>query len=106
MSAETPASERLDEAKVRDIAALARLTLTEAEVASFARQFTSIIEYFHLLDDAAVEGVVPAYLLNVLEGDLRADEPRPGIDREEFLSQAPVRVGERIKVAPVINAED
>ncbi len=99
-------SDRIDETKVRAIAELARLALTDTEVASFSQQFTAIIEYFHLLDDASVADVPPAYLLNVREDTMRADEPGTCIDREEFLSQAPVRAGERIKVAPVINAED
>lgn len=100
--AEAIASDRIDEKKVREIAVLARMDLTEAEVALFPQQFTAIIEYFHLLDDADVHDVPPAYLLEVREGPLRADEPRPGMDREEFLSQAPVRVGDQIKVAPVL----
>lgn len=99
------AEDTLDETKVRKIAELARLHLTDAETASFTRQFASIIEYFHLLDDAAVEGVVPAYLLTIREGEMRADVPAPGIDREDFLSQAPVREGNQVLVAPVLNAE-
>lgn len=107
MSAEpAPPGDRIDEARVRAIAELARLALTDAEVASFSQQFTRIIEYFHLLDDADVADVVPAYLLAIREGDLRADVPGACIPREEFLAQAPVRVENRVKVAPVINAED
>jgi aspartyl-tRNA(Asn)/glutamyl-tRNA(Gln) amidotransferase subunit C len=99
------ASDRIDEAKVRAIAKLARMDLTESEVASFSQQFTAIIEYFHLLDDADVHDVLPAYLLEIREGLMRPDEPRPGMDREEFLSQAPVRVGHQIKVAPVLKED-
>jgi aspartyl-tRNA(Asn)/glutamyl-tRNA(Gln) amidotransferase subunit C len=99
-------SERIDESKVRAIAHLARMDLTDAEAATFSKQFTDIIAYFHLLDDAQVEDVPPAYLLTIREGAMRTDEPQPGIDREEFLEQAPVREGDQIKVAPVLNADD
>jgi len=43
--------------------------------------------------------------LTIREGEMRADVPAPGIDREDFLSQAPVREGNQVLVAPVLNAE-
>jgi aspartyl-tRNA(Asn)/glutamyl-tRNA(Gln) amidotransferase subunit C len=103
--AEDTTSERIDESKVREIAKLARMDLTDTEVASFSKQFNDIIAYFRLLD-AKVDDVPPAYLLTIHEGDMRPDVTQPGIEREEFLAQAPVREGNEIKVAPVLNAED
>jgi aspartyl-tRNA(Asn)/glutamyl-tRNA(Gln) amidotransferase subunit C len=104
--AEETTSVRIDEETVRAIARLARMDLTPNEVASFSKQFTDIIRYFHLLDDAQVDDVLPAYLLTIREGEMRPDVTQPGIEREEFLAQAPVREGNQIKVAPVLNAED
>lgn len=91
----------IDPATARHIAMLARLGIGADEVEAFSRQMTTIIEYFNMLGEVDVTDVPPANLLNVVNDDHRGDEPRPGLDREEFLNGAPARAEGYVKIAPV-----
>ncbi len=75
--------------QVERIAELARLALTDREKELFARQLTRVLEYFGQLAALDTRGV-PA-MARVEEGARaeRADEPRPSLDRDEALRNAP-----------------
>ena len=80
--------------QVRKLAALAHLSLTDEECAGFTEDLERILEYAESLQALDTEGVEPtshALLEKGLEGEasLRADEPRPGLDRERLLEGAP-----------------
>ena len=79
---------------VRKLAALSHLSLTDEECAGFTEDLERILEYAESLQALDTEGVEPtshALLEKGLEGEasLRADEPRPGLDRERLLGGAP-----------------
>jgi aspartyl-tRNA(Asn)/glutamyl-tRNA(Gln) amidotransferase subunit C len=79
---------------VRKLAALSHLSLTDEECAGFTEDLERILEYAESLQALDTEGVEPtshALLEKGLEGEasLRADEPRPGLDRERLLERAP-----------------
>jgi aspartyl-tRNA(Asn)/glutamyl-tRNA(Gln) amidotransferase subunit C len=79
---------------VRKLAALSHLSLTDEECAGFTQDLERILEYAESLQTLDTEGVEPtshALLEKGLEGEarLRADEPRPGLDRERLLEGAP-----------------
>jgi aspartyl-tRNA(Asn)/glutamyl-tRNA(Gln) amidotransferase subunit C len=82
---------------VRKLAALSHLSLTDEECAGLTQDLERILEYaesLQTLDTADIESVEPtshALLGKGLEGEarLRADEPRPGLDRERLLGGAP-----------------
>jgi aspartyl-tRNA(Asn)/glutamyl-tRNA(Gln) amidotransferase subunit C len=97
--------EAIDTERVRHIAELARLQLTEAEIESFSNQLTELIGYFNRLGEVDVSDTPPANLLQVREGEMRADEPQPCLDRDEVLAQAPAREGNFFRVAPVFGSE-
>ncbi len=76
--------------RVRATADLARLDLREDEVAPFAAQLQKILDHMTELD--ALPG------LSMLDDDapgapLRDDVPRPGVDRDVALAQAPRHEG-------------
>ena len=80
--------------QVRKLAALSHLSLTDEECAGFTEDLERILEYAESLQALDTEGVEPtshALLEKGLEGEasLRADEPRPGLDRERLLGGAP-----------------
>ena len=80
--------------QVRKLAALSHLSLTDEECAGFTEDLERILEYAESLQALDTEGVEPtshALLEKGLEGEasLRADEPRPGLDRERLLERAP-----------------
>ena len=73
---------------VDHVAKLAQLSLTPEERDTFARQLDEILAYaesIQALDTSSVEPM--SHVAG--EGMLRADEPRPGIEREVVLAEAP-----------------
>jgi aspartyl-tRNA(Asn)/glutamyl-tRNA(Gln) amidotransferase subunit C len=98
-------SERaLSREDVAHVARLARLALTAEELDRFTGQLAQVLA--HAADVAALDlsGVAPtAHPLPVVNV-LRADEPRPGLDRDEVLAGAPAVEDHRFRV-PRIGGE-
>jgi aspartyl-tRNA(Asn)/glutamyl-tRNA(Gln) amidotransferase subunit C len=105
MSSDVARVSAIDSDRVRHLAELARLKLTEAEVEALSKQMTELIGFFNHLGEVDVTNVPPANLLQVRDGEMRPDEVQPSLDREEFLSQVPARAGNFVRVAPVFGAE-
>lgn len=82
-------SEFLTRAEVERIAELAHLELTEAEIATFTRQLSDILEYARQVQSLDTSGVPPTS--HVLAGTPvdRADTPAPSLDRDVVISAAP-----------------
>lgn len=86
------------------VARLARLDLTEEEVELFTAQLRTVLD--HAADVAALDlsHLEPSSHPIVLENVLRADEPRPSLDRAEVLAAAPAVEDDRFRV-PRIGGE-
>ena len=86
--------------EVRHVARLARLQLSDEELARFGEQLSAILEAVGKvaeLDLADVEPTAhPLDLVNVWE----EDEPRPSLPLEEALANAPDREGSFFRVPP------
>lgn len=84
------------------VANLARLALTDAEKAGFARQLGDILQYVEKLRQVDVAGVEPmahaAPVFNVWE----ADVARPGLPVEAALRNAPARRQNMVVVPKVV----
>jgi aspartyl-tRNA(Asn)/glutamyl-tRNA(Gln) amidotransferase subunit C len=88
--------------QVRHIARLARLGLTEDDVAKFSGQLSEILDYFERLQAVNTDDVPPtAYPLD-LHNVMRDDQPAPPADPEEVLANAPDRHGEYFRVRAVL----
>jgi aspartyl-tRNA(Asn)/glutamyl-tRNA(Gln) amidotransferase subunit C len=85
MSAEV----KVDEKLVKEIALLARLDLSEEEMAMFVSQFKDILDYVSVLNEVDTENVAPAYLSSANKNQPREDEIEPSVPTNEFLSNAP-----------------
>lgn len=81
--------ERLSEEVVRHVAELARLEVTDAEVAQFSEQLSSIAEHFRDMDELNLEGVEPTTHALPNTNVFRKDVLTPGLPRDEVLAQAP-----------------
>lgn len=82
-------SSTLDEALVVRLASLANLELSAEETATFARDLSKIVDYVKILEQATAE-TDAAPLTSVRDQEhRRADEPRPSLDRDAALAQAP-----------------
>jgi aspartyl-tRNA(Asn)/glutamyl-tRNA(Gln) amidotransferase subunit C len=82
-------ADRITPEDVAHVARLARLELTEEELERFTGQLDAVLD--HAADVAALDtaGVPPTAHPLPLRNVLRDDAPRPGLDREEVLAQAP-----------------
>jgi aspartyl-tRNA(Asn)/glutamyl-tRNA(Gln) amidotransferase subunit C len=100
---ETP-SAGLSRDDVVHVARLARLDLSEEEIELFTAQLRTVLE--HAADVASLDlsHLEPSSHPIALRNVLRADEPRPSLDRDEVLSVAPAVEDHRFKV-PRIGGE-
>lgn len=81
----------LDAATVSWVAHLARLDLTEAELATMTRQLNAIVTYVDQLQELDTTGVEPmAHALDV-HNVFRADEAGQSLPTDEALANAPER---------------
>lgn len=93
----------IDTAQVRQIAKLARLTLSDAEVQAFAEQLGAILGYFQSIDAIDTTDVEPlAHPLPVTDV-LREDEPHTCDLADAALANAPQREGRFFKVPKVLD---
>jgi aspartyl-tRNA(Asn)/glutamyl-tRNA(Gln) amidotransferase subunit C len=93
---------RITRDDVAHVADLARLRLTEDELEAFTGQLAAVLEHAADVEQLDVEGVPPTSHPYPLENVLRDDEPRPSLDRDEVLAQAPDAVEGRFRVPPVL----
>ena len=79
----------VDTATVRHIARLARIAVSDAEVAALAPELSNILGWVEQLQEVDVDGVEPmtAVIPNTLR--LRDDEVTDGGIREDVLKNAP-----------------
>ncbi len=93
---------RLTREEVAHVAALARLELTEEELDLYTGQLAEVLE--HAADVAALDlaGVEPTAHPLAVTNVLRPDEPRPVLDRDEVLDQAPAVEDHRFRVPSIL----
>jgi aspartyl-tRNA(Asn)/glutamyl-tRNA(Gln) amidotransferase subunit C len=95
-------SSPLSAEQVRQIAHLARLELTDAELAVQAPQLGAIVEYMTQLQQAPIEGVEPLAHALPVQNVFRDDEPAPSLPADEALANAPARRGPFYAVPAVL----
>jgi aspartyl-tRNA(Asn)/glutamyl-tRNA(Gln) amidotransferase subunit C len=96
---------KITEEQVHYVAALANLSLTEAEVSKLQRDLDGILEHFDTLNEIDVSGVEPmAQVLYDTEETvtLRADVPVPPLGNVLALANAPQPGAGYFKVPRVI----
>ena len=79
----------IEREQVLHVAKLARLKLSEDEVEKMAEELSGILGHVDRISELDLEGVGPTSHVVALENVWRADEPRPSLDREVALGQAP-----------------
>jgi aspartyl-tRNA(Asn)/glutamyl-tRNA(Gln) amidotransferase subunit C len=100
-----PPSFNIDTAMVKHVAFLVRLGIREEEAQAFSHQFTSIIDYFHLLNEVDTGDVLPGSEKTDTHNVMRPDEVQPSMPREDFLKNVPHRDGDQVKVPQVFDQE-
>ncbi len=91
----------IDREQVLHIARLARVGLSNAEVARFQEQLSQILDYFQVLQELDTSEVPPTFHLLPLQNVTREDEPGTPLPASEVLANAPQREGDFFKVRAV-----
>ena len=95
-------SDRISADEVAKVARLARLALTDEELALATVQLGDIVEHFADIDELDLEGVEPMTQPFPLANVLRDDVAQPTLDRDEVLAAAPEVEDGRFKVPPIL----
>ncbi len=91
----------LTEAEVRHVADLARLELTEEEIALYTEQLSAILGYAESLQQVDTSHVAPTPYVLPSHNVMREDEPRPCLSNEAALANAPASANGFFKVRAV-----
>ena len=86
--------------EVLHVARLARLELTDDEVAKFQEQLSAILEAVSKVAELDLADVPPTAHPLELENAWAEDEPRPCLPLDDVFANAPDREGDYFKVPP------
>lgn len=86
---------------VRHVARLARITLTDEQIAVFCRQLNDIVEYIEKLNEIDTSNIEPTSHVAPLNNIFREDLIIPSQQRQEMLKNAPDSNG-RFYIVPKI----
>jgi aspartyl-tRNA(Asn)/glutamyl-tRNA(Gln) amidotransferase subunit C len=79
----------IDRQQVLHVARLARLELSDDEVARMAGELSGILGHIEKIGELSLDDVPPTTHVVEVANALRQDEPRPSLPREVALAQAP-----------------
>jgi len=84
------------------VARLARIDLTEEELDLYAGQLAVVLDHAAQVAALDTAGVEPTAHPLPLKNVLRPDEPRPSLDRDAVLDQAPAVEDRRFRVPRIL----
>ncbi len=90
---------------VADLARLARIELTDEELARLAPQLDVILESVAQVADVAAEDIAPTSHALPLTNVFRADVVRPSLPVEDVLAGAPAAEQDRFRVPRILGEE-
>lgn len=99
-------SDRIDENQVRHIAHLARLRLSDEEVARLGSQLSDVVAYVEKLSEVATDGIEPTAHPLPVSNVLREDVVRESLGVEAVLGNAPDSAAPYFKVPKVLDQMD
>ncbi len=92
----------LERSEVEHIAALARIGLTEEEMATFQEQLSAILDQFELLKQLDTSAVMPTGHAVEVNSVMRDDVPGEPLSAEDTLRNAPRRQDDFFRVKAVL----
>lgn len=99
-------SQRITPDDVSKVATLARLTLTNDELATATTELAAMLDHFAEIDALDLDGVEPmsnpTHLVNVMRDDVVGAM----LDRDEVLAAAPLAEDDRFRVPPILGLDD
>ena len=88
---------------VRGIADLARLELTDEEIAQYAGQLSHILDYFQHLEEVDTSHIEPTATVLPVTNVLRADEASAALDPEQVIVNAADSMDDQFRVSAVLD---
>ncbi len=95
----------LSHEEVRRIAELAKLDLTDEEVARYASQLSNILDYFKRLQELDTSHIEPTASVLPLKNVWRADVAGPPLSPEQVIANAPDASDNQFRVSAVLGEE-
>lgn len=95
-------AEHLSRDNVVHVARLARLALSDEEIDLFTGQLADVLHHAEAVESLDTAGVPPTAHPVPLVNVLRDDVPRPSLDRDEVLAQAPAAEENRFRVPRIL----
>jgi aspartyl-tRNA(Asn)/glutamyl-tRNA(Gln) amidotransferase subunit C len=92
----------LSNEEVRKIADLAKLELSDDEVALYAGQLTHILQYFHKLQEVNTSHIPPTASVLPLSNVFRDDTPAPALSPAQVLANAQTSLDDQFLVSSVL----
>ena len=96
---------KIDESQVRTVAKLARLDLSEREVAEFSSELSAILGYIEKLNELDINSVEPLAHCLPIHNVFRDDSVKSSLETEDVLRNAPQREGEFFKVPKILDSD-
>lgn len=90
---------------VEKIAALARLELTPEEKALYQQQLSAVLEYAEMLNDLAIEDILPTASAVSLQNVMRDDIVEPSLSSDDVLFNAPQHLLNQFRIKPVLDTD-
>ena len=84
--------------QVLHVARLARLRLGDEEVERMSGELSTILDHIEKINELDLDDVEPTSHVVQLENVLREDVPRPSIERERALAEAPDATADGFRV--------
>lgn len=94
---------KISKDKIKEIAKLARLEVSEEKMDLFSKQLSQILEYMELLAEVDTSNVEPLYSPMEHSTPYREDKVVCNYSRDEVLSNAPLDDGEYFIVPKVVS---
>ncbi len=94
---------KIDHGQVRQVAKLARLELTESEVAEFSDQLSAILEYVEKMNELDTDNVEPLAHCLAVSNCFRDDVIKASLGTEKVLANAPERDEGFFKVPKILD---
>ena len=91
---------RITKEEVLHVARLARLELSEAEVAKFQEQLSDILEAISKVSELDLSDVPPTAHPLEIDNAWAEDVPRPCLSEDEVFANAPDRSGDYFRTPP------
>ena len=95
--------QKIDAEQVKKVAKLARLDLTDKEIAEFTGQLSAIIDYVEKMNELDTTDVEPLAHCLPISNSFREDCVKESLGTEKTLANAPQREGEFFKVPKILD---